>query len=239
VNTSTRDVVVTVVPGDISTQTIVTFVNQPVTGTLEICKSSANGVTGSFVFNVSGVSVTVPAGACSAPFQVPAGTRTVHENARTGYGLVSASTNPSDRLVSVNTSTRDVVVTVVPGDISTQTIVTFVNQHLTGTLKVCQVAGTGVATGASFGFTNSAVSGTTQVPAGPAPGGYCVVVSTSLLQGTNVTISQVIPAGDTVTSIGVGPSTRLVGTPDLSNGKVTVTIGSGVTEVTYTDGSAA
>ena len=88
--------------------------------------------------------------------------------------------------------------------------------------------------GTQFNFTNSVNSTTTQVPAGSAPGGYCSVVSTTLYQAGRVTITQAIPTGDRVTSIVVGPSTRIYGTADLTNGKVTVTIGSGVTEVTYT-----
>ncbi len=210
----------------------------PTYGYLEICKSSANGVTsGSFTFAVAGTTVTVPAGACSSAIKVTAGTHVVHENYRAGYGFVSASTSPSTRLVSVDASSADVSVRVVTGDVSTQTILTVVNKHTLGTLKICQVAGSGVAVGTQFNFTNSVNSTTTQVPAGSAPGGYCSVVSTTLYQAGRVTITQAIPTGDRVTSIVVGPSTRIYGTADLTNGKVTVTIGSGVTEVTYTDQS--
>jgi hypothetical protein len=46
---------------------------------------------------------------------------------------------------------------------------------------------------------------------------------------------EAVPAGDTVSSITVAPLGQLVGTPNLAGGSVNVTIGTGVTEVTYTD----
>jgi hypothetical protein len=101
-----------------------------------------------------------------------------------------------------------------------------------GVLKVCKVAGPGVAVGTSFSFT---VGGNTfTVPAGPTPGGTCVV-GPSFPVGSNVTVAETIPAGDTVASITVAPPGQLVGTPNLAGGSVNITIGSGVTEVTYTD----
>jgi hypothetical protein len=101
-----------------------------------------------------------------------------------------------------------------------------------GILKVCKVAGPGVAVGTPFTFT--AGSSTLTVPAGPAPGGTCVV-GPSLPVGSTVTVAETIPTGDTVSSITVAPSGQLVGTPNLAGGSVNVTIGTGVTEVTFTD----
>lgn len=101
-----------------------------------------------------------------------------------------------------------------------------------GRLKVCKVAGTGVAVGTPISFT--AGSSTFTVRAGTAPGGTCVV-GPAFPVGSSVTVAETIPAGDTVSDITVAPSGRLVGTPNLAGGTVNVTIGSGVTEVTYTD----
>jgi hypothetical protein len=101
-----------------------------------------------------------------------------------------------------------------------------------GILKVCKVAGLGITIGSSYTFT--AGSSTFTVPAGPAPGGYCVV-GPSFSVGTNVTISETIPAGNAVSSIVVAPPSQLVGSPNLAGGSVNVAIGSGVTEVTFTD----
>jgi hypothetical protein len=83
-------------------------------------------------------------------------------------------------------------------------------------------------------FTFAAGSSTFTVPAGPPPGGTCVV-GPSLSVGSLVTVIETVPAGDTVSDITVAPSGQLVGSPNLAAGTIDVTIGSGVTEVTYTD----
>jgi Big-like domain-containing protein len=102
----------------------------------------------------------------------------------------------------------------------------------TGVLKVCKVAGPGVAVGTPFTFT--AGSSTFTVPAGPPPGGTCVV-GPSFPVGSVVTVAETIPLGDTVSSITVAPPGQLNGVPNLTAGTVNLTIAAGVTEVTYTD----
>jgi hypothetical protein len=102
-----------------------------------------------------------------------------------------------------------------------------------GHLKVCKAAGIGVPIGTPITFT--AGSSPFTVPAGPAPGGTCVVSPGFFPVGSSVTVTETIPAGDTVSDITVAPAGRLVGTPNLAAGTVNVTIGSGVTEVTFTD----
>jgi hypothetical protein len=104
-----------------------------------------------------------------------------------------------------------------------------------GILKVCKVAGTGITVGSPFNFTvsTSASHGVLTIPAGPAPGGTCKV-GPGYPVGTQVAVTETIPAGDTVSSITVAPSSQLVST-NLPGGGVTVTIGSGVTEATFTD----
>lgn len=103
----------------------------------------------------------------------------------------------------------------------------------TGIVKVCKEAGLGVAVGTPFHFTVG--SSTLTVPAGPAPGGYCVV-GPSFPANTGVTVTEIIPAGDFVSAIAVNPPAQLVGTANLATGVVNVKIiGGGVTEVTYTN----
>lgn len=206
----------------------------PKTGYIEICKSTENGVSGTFAFVVNGATVTVPAGSCSSAIEVPVGSLTVKEKVTTGYAMAGASTYPSARLQSVNLTNQVARVQVVAGDVSTQTIVMFVNKPVQGTIKVCQVAGDGIPVGTPFTFTNSANSYTVTVPAGPAPGGYCAVLGTDFTGAQQVTVTQQIPAGDKVTSIKVAPFNRFVSRQGYL-GKVTVTVGSGVTEVTFTD----
>jgi hypothetical protein len=105
-----------------------------------------------------------------------------------------------------------------------------------GILKICKVAGVGIAVGTPFSFTisTSTSHAVLSVPAGPAPGGTCMV-GPSYPVGTQVGITEApIPAGDIVSSIVVAPAGQLVSS-SLAAGSATVTIGNGVTEVTYTD----
>jgi hypothetical protein len=205
-------------------------------GYLEICKQAqGSGLDHDvFTFSVQGKDYMVPVGACSPSFQVTAGNVTVTEVSRAGPKLVSVSTIPANRLISDNLSARTAVVKVVPGNVSTETIVTFTNKSVPGSgrLKICKVAGAGITVGTDFSYTVGSQSVT--VPAGPAPGGYCEIVG-KFKFGTQ-TITEKIPAGDSVSSIVVAPTNRLV-SEYLSTGTVTVDIGSGVTEATYTNTS--
>ncbi|MCA1657314.1 MAG: Ig-like domain-containing protein, partial [Actinobacteria bacterium] len=98
-----------------------------------------------------------------------------------------------------------------------------------GTVKVCKVAGPGVAPGTLFTIT----VGSTNLS---VPAGSCVVGPTFPV-GLNVPFHEVIPTGSgiTVDSIVVDPPAKVVGTPDLANGNATVTIGNGINEVTFTN----
>lgn len=102
-----------------------------------------------------------------------------------------------------------------------------------GVLKICKVAGFGIAVGTPFTFKYATVSGsgTVTVPAGPAPGGYCEIAATSVAGA--YTVGEAIPAGDTVRSITPVPSG---GTANLVKGtdKGTLTANQ-VSEVTYVD----
>jgi uncharacterized repeat protein (TIGR01451 family) len=102
----------------------------------------------------------------------------------------------------------------------------------TALLKVCKVAGPGIDVGTPFTFT--AGSSTFAVPAGPPPGGTCVL-GPIFPVGSTVTVSETMQPGYTVSSIDVAPVGRMVTKPNLAGGSVNVTIGSGVTEVTFTD----
>jgi hypothetical protein len=110
-----------------------------------------------------------------------------------------------------------------------------------GILKGCKVAGFGVPVGTPFTFTYVStppyISGTTTIPAGPAPGGYCKR-GDSLPIGTIVAIKETpIPGGLAVSNITVTPASQIAILPNLAAGTVSIKIGPGVTEVTYTDHS--
>jgi hypothetical protein len=206
----------------------------PKTGYIEICKQAqGTGLDHDvFTFSVQGKTVRVPVGACSPSLKVTSGNVTVTEVSRAGSTLVAVATIPVNRLISDNLPARTAVVKVVPGGVSRETIVTFTNKVKPGTglVKVCQVAGSGVSVGTNFMFT----VGTTPVtvPAGPEPGGYCEIVGK--FPFGDQTITQSIPAGDAVSSIVTAPARRQV-SKNLKAGTVTIDVGSGVTEVTYTD----
>ncbi len=108
-----------------------------------------------------------------------------------------------------------------------------------GQVKICKTAGNGVPVGTPITFTVADpphTSTTVTVPAGPAPGGYCVMAGAYAL-GSNLNVHEAIPPGDRVTDISVAPPARQVGVPNLGTGTVRARVGAGVTEVSYDDAS--
>jgi hypothetical protein len=100
-----------------------------------------------------------------------------------------------------------------------------------GRLKICKVAGLGVAPGTPVNFTATSRP-PFSVPAGPAPGGACTL-GPSYPAGAQVTVTELIPPGEAVSNITVEPAQPA--TTNLGAGSITLTVGTGVTEVTYTD----
>jgi len=92
------------------------------------------------------------------------------------------------------------------------------------------VAGNGVTVGQEFTFT---VDGNPiTVPAGPASGGYCRLAGYYPLQA-KITIQENIPGGYFVSRIEVKPN-RVVN-KWVAQGKVVIKVGTGVTEVIFTN----
>ena len=203
------------------------------TGFLEVCKEADGpAVTGDFTFEVAGHTVVVPVGACSGPVELPAGPVTIREVAVEGLTLTAVHALPAHRLLAQDLGAATARVTVVAGDVSAQTAVTFTNRAEFAPLKVCKVGGTGIAVGTEFDFV--AGGERLSVPAGPAPGGYCVIVG-SFPVGADVAVSEQAPRGTQVSAIEIAPKSRLVGTPNLPGGAVVVRIGAGFTEATFTN----
>jgi hypothetical protein len=100
-------------------------------GFIEICKDSipAGSLSGLFSFTIAGQSGTfdVPVGACTADFQLPDGLALITEVSRNDAMFFSVSTFPDDRLVSFDPIMGSATVQIVPGDISTETVVDFIN----------------------------------------------------------------------------------------------------------------
>lgn len=105
-------------------------------GFIEICKddSPAGSLSGTSSFTIAGQAgtVSVPVGACSPAIQLPNGFATIAELPQTGTTLLGVVTFPNDRLISFDVTARSAVVLIVPGDISTQTVLTFINTPAVG-----------------------------------------------------------------------------------------------------------
>ena len=100
-------------------------------GFIEICKddSPAGSLSGLSTFAIAGQSGTVAVlvGACSPALQLPDGFATITELPQPGTALLTFLTFPNDRLISFDPTTRSAVVLIAPGDISTETVITFTN----------------------------------------------------------------------------------------------------------------
>jgi hypothetical protein len=239
-NNASGTAVVNVPGGDISTTTTVNYTNIEVTGFIEVCKQAAlgSGLTGSFQFTITGAmnftqTVNVPVGACSNSIQVPAGQVQVQETGSPATYVTDIEAQPSSALISSDLTNASAQVAIAAGDVSTESIVTFTNN--TSRLKICKVDGSsdGSLLGQLFTFTANGTSMT--VPAGAPPGGTCVMDPVPYRAGTLVTVSEGINPGTQVSDIEVNPPNRIVGSADLTNRTVSVILGSGETDVTYTN----
>jgi hypothetical protein len=210
-------------------QTIVTFLNTSPTGTLKICKIAGTGVPagGMFTFSVAGAGLTVPAGlapgTCSAALVFPIGTAVpITEAVSSGTVPSAISVVPAGAGSNINVSGGSVTATIGAGE----TDVYFTNAAGgVGLLKVCKVAGTGVAPLTMFGFV---MNGT----AFRVPAGYCVSRGTFPV-GTVITITENVSSAGTVSAIGITPSNA--GTVDIPSQSATVAVAVGTTEVTFTN----
>jgi hypothetical protein len=101
-----------------------------------------------------------------------------------------------------------------------------------GELRLCKVAGTGIEAGTEFTFTVGQT--TVTVPAGPEPDGSCTSAGV-FPAGAEVAVSETIPADVEVASIACAGNATCTNV-DVAGGAVTVTIGAGSNEVTYTNG---
>jgi hypothetical protein len=229
-------------------------------GYVEVCKSSstknpvpANGI---YNFTVSGSAFSsssnplmVPVGECSGPIPVAPHTATITElpvpgvgvSAITAFGYSAPPRSQKENLLeSYDLQTRTATVLVVPsataGDTSTETIATFTNYEAPpGQLKVCKIAGAGVAANTPFTFTVNAGTPFT-VEAGPLDqGGYCAVVPGKFQVGTSETVTETVPAGYAAPAVTVnGASTPSAGCQPTP-GCVAAEMGPGINEVSFTN----
>ena len=212
------------------------------TGVLEVCKkadNSAGAVTGSYRFAVAGRTVTVPVGTCTGPLTVPAGDVTVVELANDATRMNACGSRPTVALRLCDPANRTSVVHVTAGGVAQETVLSITNRRLNGanvgSVKVCKVAGTGVAVGTPFTFTVGAR--TVSVPAGPADqGGYCKILA-GFDRTKRVTVTEKATAGVLLQGVKVQPAARKV-TSSLARRFVTVQPASTMTVVTFTNTTA-
>ncbi|MGA2740868.1 MAG: hypothetical protein ABSG65_25950 [Bryobacteraceae bacterium] len=232
----------------------------PEAGYIEVCKSSSatnpvpsSGiynftVTGS-AFNCSTNPLVVPVGQCSGPIAVTAPTAAITELPVPGVGVSAITATgyspppnslPENLMESYDLQTRNATVLLTPpstaGDTSTETLVTFTNYEAPpGQLKVCKIAGAGVAVDTPFTFTVNA-GAAFAVEAGPlGQGGYCALVPGTFQVGTSETVTETVPGGYAAPAITVnGASTPSTGCQP-SPGCVAAEIGPGINEVSFTN----
>lgn len=216
-------------------------------GYMELCKQSDPDypVNGTFNFTLTAPffsygPVGVPVGSCSPPIEVPSGEITINEAPQIGVAVENVTAysydqfgNYIDELDSWTPPNLTATVSVMPGGVNLETIATFTNYAAPpGQLKICKVAGTRDLVDMPFTFNVTGIA-PVQIPAGPPPGGSCQIVG-SFPVNMPVTVTEAIPTGVNVYSITVNPPDR-GGPSNLQGGYITVTIGTGITEVDFTD----
>jgi hypothetical protein len=206
-----------------------------VTGTrIQICKAGQVSGSASFSLNNSATPIAVQVGHCVS-VGTTAGANTVRELPDpTGATVLSAINIRPVTAGTGNIATRTATVNVPEGG---SPVTQFINSPATSVLKVCKVAGDPALLGHQFSFTETAggsTVGPTSVTAG-SPGDLvheCTDVSTYQV-GTKVNIAELATPGVAVSNIQVlGGS---AGNVNLAAGTVTATVGSGVTDVVYTN----
>lgn len=208
-------------------------------GYLEICTKADNQngtVTGNFEFSVAGQTLIVPINGCSAPTNVGPGRHVVTQTRRNGIRIGKCYTLPETRLVRCDPGASQAVVRVFGGGVRNETRLyleeRIVDPGRVGSVKVCNIAGSGVAEGTSYRFN---VGGKTlTVPAGPASqGGFCKIAY-DFPQGSQVDVTETIPGGGSVSDITVNPASRRVSS-NTAGGTARVRIANGVTVVSFTN----
>ncbi|MGN6148289.1 MAG: hypothetical protein ACTHPD_07105 [Rhizomicrobium sp.] len=101
-----------------------------------------------------------------------------------------------------------------------------------GVVKVCKVADSPDMIGIFFEFADTQGINRFLVPAGPAPGGYCIFGRNPYPVGSAVTIVETPTLGYTVTDIAAAIAARLK-SKDPAHATVTIEVGNGVTEIIW------
>lgn len=191
----------------------------PLTGTIEICKSAANGMSGrSFQFSLNNSSVfTVRGGRCTGPITTIVGAnRVVELQSNPPTDVADITVRPSSRLLIKDLPNRTAIVFVQPGSTaSNETMVTFVNQPAGGTvgdLKICKLSESPAFWGDLFSFH---VNGGPLIstPANPAlsdPSTWSCRIAGTFQTGSRVTVTEALPEGAEVNFFDTTPPEALL-----------------------------
>lgn len=227
---------------------MLTFTNAAL-GTIEVCKKPVAGINPgnqpTFQFTVNGrAPISVQAGTCSQPIQVPVGTATVQELALANYAFVSSDATGPDGSSRVVTPGNPITVSVPWGGVENETSVSFTNRVRTGTFKICKsvVTGSGLEN-TSFGFTyfvDGAPGGHVSVLPGTCSG---LIGPFNLLQADGTTRTGVYVTEDAVPTSYVQSITYqgsgTVIASDTKTRHIEFYLGEGVNAVTYLNARSA
>ncbi len=213
---------------------------------IEICKSSANGMSGrDFSFTVapsggSSFSVgPVKGGRCSGPITVSGASATITEAVSDpATDVKSVTVRPSARKTSEDLGNRRVTV-VTGASTASETLVTFTNQPAGGnygTLKVCKLSETPSYLGRQFSFSvnGGPLVSTEANDAFADPSSYICRILGTFQVGSVVNVHEQIPAGTEVQWIDTDPGENLVDF-NTASGDAIVQVAAGVTVVYYDD----
>ena len=230
--------------------TTVTFTNRSTLGVLRFCKVAGTGIsTGrEFGMTAGGINLNGRVGEpTTASLQVPAGDcrdatlleglYDVREIVPAGVAVSTITCNLANRCSDVSTALGLLKAQVVG---ATTTTVTFTNRSTLGTLRLCKVAGAGIASGRVFDFFATGInlsgrpgeptSGSVSVPAGSCR-------DATFLAGLYDVTETGSRFGIAVSAITCEPSTRC---PEISlsiaNVKAQI-VGASTTTVTFTNRS--
>jgi hypothetical protein len=218
--------------GNTTEETIVDYTNDPVTGTVEVCKAAnadSAALTGTYTFTIASantgmtysttgsanISATGEGTGCSAPITVPAGTIETTEQGTIYVTGITASVNGSSALVgepdltptdaAYGTAYETVAASNTTDATANETVVTYTDAL--STVKLCKAwSGENAPTG-MFPFTASSSASSLAGPTAVSASASIAVDNCAVLgyvrAGTQVNVKEGITPGTKVEGIGV------------------------------------
>jgi hypothetical protein len=213
---------------------------------IEICKSSANGMSGrDFNYTVApsgGSSFSVgpiKGGRCSGPITVTGASAVITEaQSDPATDVKSVTVRPSARKTSEDLANRRVTVQT-GASTASETLVTFTNQPAGGnygSLKVCKLTETPAYLGRAFSFSvnGGPIVSTEANDAFADPADLTCRLLGTFQQGSVVHVHELVPAGTEVQWIDTDPGENLLDF-NTASGDATVQVTAGMTVVYYDD----